>query len=100
MGKLVEAGYVVKKTWFRESNGGQTSNLYRLDFSEGQNMQKCNRTGRTDRRKCAKEKIETVCTNCKEVERKPDSDVHFISLKYVDGGGGQPDTTMNCQVNQ
>ena len=32
MRELVEAGYVTKESRFRESNGGQTSNLYTLYF--------------------------------------------------------------------
>ena len=34
MKELVDAGYVEKKIRFRESNGGQTSNLYVLRFLE------------------------------------------------------------------
>lgn len=32
MQELVESGYVIKESRFRESNGGQTSNLYTLYF--------------------------------------------------------------------
>ena len=32
MQELVESGYVTKESRFRESNGGQTSNLYTLYF--------------------------------------------------------------------
>lgn len=38
MRELVEAGYVTKKSRFREGNRGQTSNLYTLYFPEEKNM--------------------------------------------------------------
>ena len=96
MGELVEAGYVVKKTRFRESNGGQTSNLYRLDFSENQNIPKSNKDDKVDQRKdTAEKKSEATCervynhdvenrsTNYKNVVGKRNSNVHFIGLKHM-----------------
>ena len=39
MQELVESGYVTKESRFRESNGGQTSNLYTLYFPKKESEQ-------------------------------------------------------------
>ena len=125
MRELVEAGYVEKKSRFREGNRGQTSNLYTLYFPEREkeleqmeNMQEC--ISRTETEAAGQEDAAPVCADAESaktedkeqrmaeiedasvestVENRADQEFLCFCVRLA-GGGVQSDTTLNYQSNQ